>query len=187
MPPMRLARSSWIVAGALLLWLGLACAGGSAMRGQESRFEGRIQIQGDAEVIVVDALGRVDSLAYGPSSAGSRGIPGCERDEDFLPQLQAEDDTTEFQQEPVTGFGFTDASVGRYWFWMRPRRDQDNVRLLWERWIGTSSCGSSLLVDKWKQGHWYQWQVEIRPPSKSDTCGVKVGALVVSRPPKLRP
>jgi hypothetical protein len=163
----------------------MACAGGSAARGSEPRFDGRIQIQGDAEVNVVDAQARVDSLAFGPGSAGSGGIPGCERDEDYSPQVRATDDTTEFKQEPVTAFNFTDARMGRYRFWMRPRRDQANVWLLWSRWFDGETCGSTVVVDKWKQGQWYLWEVEILPVSKSDTCGVKVGTLTEAPAPKV--
>ncbi len=176
-----------MAATTLLLWLGMACAGGSVIRRQEPRFSGRVLIQGDAEVVVVDAQGRVDSLLEGPDSGiGSGGIPGCDRNEDYSPQFQALDDTTEFMKQPVTMFTFTDAGIGRYRFWMRPRRDQENVWLPWARWSDHDLCGSTVRLNEWKQGQWYLWEVEIRPISKSDTCGVKVGTLTVTNAPRFR-
>jgi hypothetical protein len=131
----------------------------------------------------VDAEGRVDSLAIGTGEdIGSGGIPGCSRDEDVWPPVQGLKDTSTFL---VTMFEFREASGGRYRFWMRPRRDQERVELLWSRLIDGKSCGSTVVVDKWKQGQWYLWEVEILPVSKSDTCGVKVGTLTEAPAPKV--
>ncbi len=117
---------------------------------------------------------------------GSGGIPGCRRDEDYSPQFQALDDTTAFEKHPVTGFDFRDAGIGRYRLLMRPRRDQNGVWLLCERFLPDgSSCGGDRFVESWKQGQWYQWQVEIHRQSKSDSCGVKVGPLTQAGAPRL--
>jgi hypothetical protein len=137
----------------------MGCSTGREITGATGALFLSVGVTGDARVVVVDALGRADSLRE--NGRGSDGIPGC----------------TVYAggtEETITFVGFESAALGRYDFWISPKTDEGRISI---SWIGSTksserSCEGSLLLTGWKKDHWYRWSLNSRPTSKSDTCGI---------------
>ena len=155
------------VASCGLVWLLVGCGMGCSA-GQETTDAGAlflsVGVAGDARVVVVDALGRADSLRE--EGRASDGIPGC----------------TVYAggtEETITFVGFEGAALGQYDFWISPKTDEGRISI---SWIGSTksretSCEGSLLLTGWQKDQWYRWSLNSHPASKSDTCGISSKAV----------
>ncbi len=163
------------VAGCGLVWLlvgcGMGCSTGREITGATGSLFLSVGVTGDARVVVVDALGRADSLRDIDLGGAPDRIPGC----NFY-----EGGREAGMEEPITFVEFERAALGHYDFWVSPRTDEGYVNI---SWIGSTkdsltNCEGSLLLTGWKKNQWYRWSFDCYPASKSDTCGISPKAAV---------
>jgi hypothetical protein len=160
----------WVIG----LGLGVISGFSSAADGHASCLSGRLIFQGDADVVLVDSAGRVDSVTDNGGVAA--GIPGCERYEE--PQVLKED------PDPLTSFALTGVPTGLYRIWVRPRVRGGVYALSWslEREAGTP-CMRQWPLSLPRPGCWYQLQVRFVPPHDRGECGAVVGPPRIVRRP----
>jgi hypothetical protein len=163
-----------------MVLLGVACAATPGPKSVGGLYFS-LGVDGEVDVVVVDWLGRVDSMRS--NGTGSGGIPGCRRYEEVL---STGDSAAGEPREVTTFIALRGADYGAYTFWLRSREEDGRVSISWFRWNdgGSRACEHGAILTGWNATDWYRWVVETRPVTKTDTCGVKAGKLERAVRPK---